>query len=275
MKKLLILFLCIFISSCAHRPRITFEKQIITTEAEASVPVKIEEPAPSLEIGENLTYAVDWIGVPSGYITLETKEITKIGDRDAYHVIAKALPNKFFRFFYDVEYSVHTYIDTQTLKPLRFYKQRRHKKTMSYETIDFFYPEGKAVWKDSEGNEMKELSLPQNPQDLLSSLYYFRLVKEIKVGEKFPVDIIYNGRSWPSVLMVDKIAGVEISKCAKFKAMLITPLTELATYITGFKSIQTYLSTDKKRVPLIFRMRTKIGSLSGVLMSDSLCKNSN
>lgn len=269
MRIFVILFLSIFLASCAYQVH-TYDKEISPVEDSA----RIEEPNKSLQVGEKLVYAVDWIGIPAGFITLEVKETMQINNHLAYHIIAKARPNRFFKIFYDIEYTVHTYIDTKTLKPIRFHKERSLNRKITDETIEFSYDTDNAIWEYSNPKTRKELSIPKNAQDLLSSLYYFRLIK-IGLGKHYPISIIYGGESWSVDIMAERIADIQITNRGHFKTMVIAPVSDLAKHITGFKNFKAFLTTDKRRLPVLFTMRTKIGYLSGILISDSLCKNSN
>ncbi|MCX5706449.1 MAG: hypothetical protein NTW13_02085, partial [Candidatus Omnitrophica bacterium] len=89
----LIFVLVLFLSSCAHQVR-TYDKKV----NHDLKPAEIEASIKSIQLGERLVYAVDWIGIPSGYITLEVKEVAVIDGRPAYHLEARALPNNFFKF---------------------------------------------------------------------------------------------------------------------------------------------------------------------------------
>ena len=262
-KRLLICFLALLMASCAHRVQIYNMRE----GGMAVEVVKIEKPSEDMRVGEQLTYAVDWIGIPSGYFTIEVKEISYIRNRRTYHVISKSAPNKFFRFFYDVEYVVHTYIDTQSLNPVKYEKKRIAKNGLTVESIDFYYDEGKVVWKHTDPVATMEMAIPeQPPQDLMSALYYFRH-KDFKVGTSHLVNIIYRGKFWPMDVSIDRLTYVEIFNRTKELAFVISPQSSLNRRITGFNTIEIYFSMDKLRLPLFFKMRTKIGQIKGVLIN--------
>ncbi len=261
MRPILILLLSFMLASCAYQIR-TYDKKVHPQDNL----VEIREPLTKLEVGEKLVYSVRWLGVSSGYITLEVKEITQINNRSAYHIVAQAKPNSFFKFFYDVNYTVDSYIDTETLKSLRFHKERILNGKVTDEKIEFLYPQNQAIWTYSSPPQKKELKLPENPQDLLSSLYYMRL-KKVSEDSVSQMGVIYGGSSWPIRIACNKIVEIKISGLGVFKAMLFSPVTDLTTHITGFQGLQAFLSLASKRLPILFKMPTKIGYLVGVLIS--------
>ncbi|MDP2923360.1 MAG: DUF3108 domain-containing protein [Candidatus Omnitrophota bacterium] len=256
--KACVLFLLLCMSSCAYRPKITIvqlppevEKIIITPEKNTIVP------------GERLSYAVDWHGIYAGEIILLVKEIVKFNDRECYHIIAQAHPTGLFRMFYNVKYFVETYIDKDLNRPLKFYKKKLFKKKVTEETINFDYHRNVAVWECT-GKKSIEISLPKDAQDLLSSLYYFRL-ENLTLGQEYPINIVYNGKIWALNAKIDTLQMVKMHQVANIKAFAVKLSSKLSEYITGEEKIKIYFSMKSKHTPLFFNIRTKVGRLMGVL----------
>ena len=269
MKKILVLILAVLVASCAYQVR-TYDKVVITQEE----PVKIEPPALELKVGEKLIYAVDWLGIPSGWITLETVEITQLDDRPVYHIIARASVNKLMKFLYNMEYTVHTYIDKEKLRPVKFFKQRKVGNKVVDEEIDFIYEENKVIWKYSSPKNQRELSMPKEPQDLLSLLYYFRL-KDIEIYKNYFVDVAYGGMIWPADITLEGIKDIEINNLGHFRTVIVRTVSQFLANITGSKEIYINFSLDAKRIPLIYRVPSKVGYFTGILISYRECKNLN
>jgi hypothetical protein len=259
---------CFFLAGCAHQ--VTYEKEKSITLSQIS----IEKPLKVLRVGEKFIYEVSWFGIHSGYITLTVKEIVNINATPTYHIVATAQPNSFFRFFYDVEYKVDTYLDVNRLRPLSFHKQRRLNQKVTIEKIEFDYAKNIAHWTYSDPKIKKDLVITKNLQDLLSSLYYFR-IQEISLGKKHYLDIFYNGNIWPVTLLAEKYLKINLPGRIKINAIVTKPISSLSTYITGFPKFEAFLTCDKERTPVLFKMPTRIGSLYGVLVNYSECRNSN
>jgi len=252
-----VLFFLLCMNSCAYRPKVT-RVELFPQEKNIVIPAK-----ETIEAGERLEYAVNWHGIYAGEIILTVKEVTKLNDRDCYHIIAEARPNSFFRLFYDVRYIVETYIDKDLNRPLRFYKKKLYKKRVTEETINFDYHRNVAVWEYT-GKETKEVSLPKDAQDLFSSLYYFRL-KDIALGKTYPISIVYGGKVWPLDAKADTLEIIRMPRLADTKAFTVKLSSKLSEHITGEEKIKIYFSAQPKHTPLFFNIRTDIGSLMGVL----------
>ncbi|MEI8350517.1 MAG: DUF3108 domain-containing protein [Candidatus Omnitrophota bacterium] len=247
-------------AACAYRPKIITLP--LPPEEQPVEQISVPSVKKTIKIGEKLTYAVDWRGIPSGKIILEVKEIVTIGQRQYYHIIAQALPNSFFSFFYKVNYLVETYVDTETYQPIKFHKKRILRNVVSEETINFDYARNEALWQYT-GSENKIIRLTANSQDLLSFLYFFRL-QEIKLGKEYPLDIIYNASVWEAKVKVDTFELVKFNGTG-IKTFTIKLISRLAKHITGGEKMKIYFSFSDGHLPLLFHLYTKIGPLTGVL----------
>jgi hypothetical protein len=261
MKQILIILLSLSLISCARQAKF-YDGLGISKEKD----LKIEKAENSIQVGEKLIYAVDWIGIPAGFIIIEVKETLPINGEYSYHVIAKATPNKFFKLFHNVEYTVHSYTNVTSKKNVKFRKERLLNNALTEEELSFDYTKNQITWTYSNPKKEKVIPIPENNQDLLSALYSFR-TNEIKIKETYKINIVYGCRAWPVNIVLADTRDIRIPGVGDFKVAIVNLFSELNSYITGFNNIQIYLSLDKRRLPVLFRMRTKIGYLSGVLSS--------
>jgi len=238
--------------------------------------IVISDPAKELTIGETLEYSVEWLGIPVGKIVLKVEGIAIINNHECYHITAKALPNSFFQRLYDLEYTVHTYIDKQLYCTRRFEKIRRMNKQYNHIVIDFDQEKHKAVFFSEGLTTFFKISpqrdkieavtaitteIPYGTQDLLSSFYYFRFLK-IAQDKSYPVNIYYNRRNWPMDMKVEEPFLREIRKKGSFPVVKIFPDSLLNNYILGKRRLIVYLTTDSRRLPLEFKLETGLGPIS-------------
>lgn len=241
--------------------------------------ITIYEPEKSLKIGEKLQYSLEWLGIPVGKIILNVKGIEKIDGNECYHITAYAIPNKFFAKFYDVEYTVHTYIDKDSFYTHRFEKTRRIKDKSSYVVIDFdrqkkeaiFKTEGSAVGiqispvrKKLELEKPKTVKILTGAQDLFSSFYYLRLLK-MKENESYSINIYYGQRNWSLNMRVEKPFFKDIRNKGTFAVFGVSMDSDLNEFILGKRRLFVYFTADSRRIPLEFRFGTGIGSVRGII----------
>lgn len=270
-KVCILIILIISIGSSAYAQNFKAKSENIT----------IADPEKGFKVGETLAYSVEWLGIPVGKILLKVEGITIINNHGCYHISAEAMPNKFFRHFYDLEYKVHSYIDKESFLPIRFEKIRRLNKETNYTTIDFDHQNNEARYKSVGSMAFMEISpvrqkletlnptttrIPQGTQDLFSSFYYFRIL-EIKGGQSYPVNIYYEQRNWPVKMKVENPFSREIRKAGSFGVVKLIPVSELNDYILGKRNFFVYLTADSRRIPLEFRLNTALGYIRGRLQN--------
>jgi hypothetical protein len=271
-----------FLSSCAHHPHVVAAEpcdELITQSQQESTPVtheeikKVEEipkkeiveemPKKEIKVGERLDYIFDCFGVPSARMYIEVKEITDVGGKPCYHVVAHAQPRMLFSFFYNVRYDVETYIDAETKLPLKFYKRKTHSRRITEEKITFDYAQNTALW---EYTGKKSITVPLIPdtQDLLSAIYHFRSMN-IKPGNSYPLDILYNGEIWKVTVKVGNLQRMKLNGGKPIKTFPAEPITDLAKYVTGEQKLVIHFTADQRRIPVIFKIHSKMSPLIGVI----------
>lgn len=231
----------------------------------------------SLKLGELLEYSVEWLGIPVGKIILKNEGVVSLRNRNCYHISARSFPNSFIRRLYDLEYEVHTYIDTESLSTLRFLKTRRINKKLNYVSIDFYPEEKKAVYKSWGTSEFIKISkvrdemkiqpttqIPKGTQDLLSSFYYLRLL-QININQSYLLNIYYNEANWPLWMKVEETILREIRKKGTFEAIKVSITSDLNNFILGKRKFSVYLTADFRRIPLEFRFGSSLGSIRGII----------
>lgn len=244
--------------------------------------ISISEPERGLVVGEVLQYSVEWLGIPVGKIVLKVEGIIDINNHKCYHITGRAIPNKFFRRFYDMEYKVDTYIDVKDLYPHRFEKIRRMNNIFTYVVIEFDQEKNKATYryytpqgpieiiefpsmrKEMIANETTTIEVPYGVQDLFSSFYYFRLLK-IKEGASYPIDISYGLKNWKVDIKVEKPFWKDIYKKGTFAVIRGYPSSALNDFILGRRRIHVDFTADSRRIPLVFNLSTAIGSIQGII----------
>lgn len=241
----------------------------------------IMPPGKTLTLGEILEYSVEWLGIPVGRIILKVEDKRDINNRQCYHIVARAVPNKFLAKIFDVEYTVHTYIDKKTLSTQRFEKTRRIKDKLSYVVIDFNHQKREVKFKTegfasgvqiSKVRQQMETSIPatlkilNGTQDLLSSIYFLRLM-EVKENQNYSISIYYDQRIWNLNMKVNRIFFKDIRNIGTFAVLEVYMNSDLITFILGRPNIFVNITTDSRRIPLEFKFVTGLGPVRGIIQN--------
>ncbi|MFA6350367.1 MAG: DUF3108 domain-containing protein [Candidatus Omnitrophota bacterium] len=241
--------------------------------------LSIEKPDKKLNKNENLNYSVEWLGISVGKVSLHMDGIIKIDGVDCYLISAKALPNAFFKKFYDFEYNVNTLIDGQTFLSRRFEKTRRIGKKSTTEIIDFdrksntvHYKAGKEapVMPLSFDRQKLQQDIPQTcqlvpgDQDLFSALYYFRMA-DVKADERISLNIYYALRNWQVDAYVSRPYIQNFRKKGILTVFSVKLSSVLNRFVLGNQDIDVVFTADSRRVPVLFKFGSGIGTFRGVL----------
>jgi len=244
--------------------------------------LSIEPPRKALLTPEVLRYSVEWLGVPVGKIILTTEGTEQINSRPCYLITARTFPNRFFVKLFDVEYKLASYTDKEGLYSLRFIKARRIKEVSDEMRIDFdqknhrafykfFVPGGPAeiitfpsMRKERVVNAEATIDIPEQCQDLLSSLYYFRLL-DIKEKNTYPVNISYGQVNWEMNVSAGKPYKKDFYKKGSLGVFTVSPKTQLADFILGKRELSITFTSDSARVPVIITVNTAIGQFRACL----------
>ena len=95
------------------------------SESSLVAQVALAQPARQIRVGERFSFHGRWFGIPVGTGWIEVKELTSIDGRPAYHIEAQGHSNALLSTFYPIHDTLHSYVDAETLQPLRFEKYQR------------------------------------------------------------------------------------------------------------------------------------------------------
>lgn len=227
-------------------------------------PSKIDKPEKELKVGEKLKYALQWLGVPIGWIELETKDLVSIEGNVCYQIVARAFPNNFFRKIYNVEYVVNSYIDKEGLFTRRFTKRKLYNGKVTDSIIDFDLQNKQVRYRNLTTNQDFTVKALSFAQDLLSSFYYLRL-QDLSLNSKYKVEIVYGDKFWNINAKVDDIKTLDLRKLGSFNVVKVSLSAELSQVVLGKKDMQLFLTSDSKRIPVLFILHTSMGPVRGII----------
>ncbi|HNX81458.1 MAG TPA: DUF3108 domain-containing protein [Candidatus Omnitrophota bacterium] len=246
-----------------------------TANDEAIIP--FSDPQGTITTGETLSYIVEWLGVPVGHVIFTSEKQEVINGYACYHVVARSFPNRYLRKIYDLEYTVHTYIDVQALSPRRFIKIRRFDQKTNTVQVDFDLEKGEAVSSSlgdagfvnvsKRRDEIKtETSnkFPPHTQDLLSFFYYFRLTK-IEPDTLYPLNVYYNQSNWLLQIRSGRPFYRELHGKGRFPVSIVSIGSSLNDYILGKEKFCVTLMTDARRIPIEFKFGTALGPIRAII----------
>jgi len=176
--------------------------------------------------GESLTYSISWKGIYAGKATISIDtELATFRKRSCYVMRSTTHSSDFISNFYEVNDSVTTLLDKETLQPLKFTKNIREGSHRSYQLI-YFYPDEKriAYYKrkgDSYVLRKEFTDIQDKVQDVLSILISIRMANLKEIGDKASVKVC-TGKRVADVEFVVKSKKYIKVEAGEFLALHIT-----------------------------------------------------
>ncbi len=231
--------------------------------------ITVAPPRPAPVVGERLSFRGYWMGIPVGRGWIEVTEIVEYEGRRAYHIQAEGRSNDVLSTFYPIQDRVSSYLDVETLQPLRFEKHQREGRYRADEIVTFDPVKGMASYRSLLNGSTKEIPLPPHVQDLVSALYWFRS-QPMQPNTTFHLDLYTDERIYQTEIQVKQPKLLELLKRGSFPCLVVEPKASFKGLMVKRGRIWAYLTADERRLPLLVKVTTPWGPMSAVIDEDSL-----
>lgn len=213
----------------------------------------------SFKDGEKLRFKVYYnmgrIWVGAGEAVFTTKE-TFLEGRKVFHITGDGKTLKSYDWFYKVRDRYETFIDAETMLPLKFIRNVNEGGFKIYNNVRFDQENRRAV---SAGGVF---NVPRCIQDVLSSIYYARNIDYSKYqpGAKIPFSMFLDDQVYNLYI---RYLGKETitTKYGKFKTIKISPLLIEGTIFEGGEKMTVWVSDDQNHVPVRVDSPILVGSI--------------
>ncbi len=230
---------------------------------------EISPPRRQPVLGERLAFQGRWLGLPVGSGWIEVKEIVELEGHRAYHIEAQASSNDLLSVFYPIHDTVHSYLDADTLQPLRFEKDQQEGTYRAREVVVFDAPQRRATYHSLVNNSTKTIELPEQFQDLISALYWFRS-QPLDAVDQLRVNLYTDEKIYQTRIIIRPPLHLELLKRGTFPCLVAEPEASFKGLLVRRGRIWAYLTTDTYRLPLLVRATTPWGQMSAVLDASSI-----
>lgn len=212
------------------------------------------------KINFKVYYNVSFVWVPAGEANFTTRQSTLKG-RNVFHIIGDGATFQSYDWFFKVRDKYQTWIDTETLLPLRFTRKVREGDYKYDNQVDFDQENRVAISKS------KSYKTPECVQDVLSAIYYARNIDygKLSAGTKIPFQMFLDNTVYSLYI---RYLGKEIitTKYGTFHAIKITPLLIKGTLFEGGEKMTVWISDDKNHLPLRVSSPILVGSIKADMM---------
>lgn len=260
MKKHTLIFLIAAFLICSH----TFAAESNFSASKKTQPI---EPAlKSLVLGEKLEYEVYWMGFHVGLGTLEIREKIAVAGREALHLVAIAETNEFLSKIFPVHDEVHSFVDASTYHSLEFRKTLSEGRYRADEKMTYDYEKNKVYYESLKNGSKKEIDIPGPVQDFLSAFFWFRM-QDVQVGESVSTTVNGEEKNWDLKIHCLRREPKELRGGQVYDTFMVEPKTKLKGALYNKGRAWVHFTADKRRLPVLFTLKTPFGPVIGVLRS--------
>ena len=217
--------------------------------------IKNTSTQPGEEITYTIYYSLAGAHVNAGTTTFGNK-LEKFNGRNVYHVMGIGGSNAKYDWIYKVRDRYESYIDTQTMQPLKFFRDVSEGNTKKIETVTFNHAANTAT------NETGTYRVPSCVQDVLSTIYYARNIdfENYKKGDKIPFQMFLENQVYD--LYIRYLGKEDLkTKFGKFNAIKFKVQLIPGTIFKGGEEMVVWVSDDANHVPVRIESQIMVGSI--------------
>jgi Protein of unknown function (DUF3108) len=215
------------------------------------------------EVSFTVYYAVAGIYINAGTATF-TSILTTINNRPAYHITGEGATNSSYDWIYKVRDKYESFIDTQTMQPLKFIRDVKESGYKKYQNVTFNKTANTAI--AAEG----VFKVPACIQDVVSAMYYARNIdfSGLLPGDKITFSLFLNNQIYN---MYMRYTGKEIIKTrfGKFNALKLKPLLLKGDLFKGGEDMTVWVTDDANHIPVRVESPLTVGKVKVDMMSYS------
>ena len=238
-------------------------------EAGTATPVSISSPLRTVPVGEVLEYDIFWLGILVG----NAKMTTSLTEEKLVHLSFEAQSNWYLKPFYPIRVRLNSLVDPETVSPRRFDSYLKRQWRVHASIITFNLKNGTSL-HELLGD--KKVTVPVTPktQDGLSMIYYARTMP-LELGKTIPLEVTADGKNWPLNGTVVQAGIIRIGNSGYWPA--VEGQVELAYPVPFFHgaTARVWFSADQNRIPLLAKIKSRIGPVAIVLARRSTEVKSN
>jgi hypothetical protein len=233
---------------------------------EAAVPVTTEpwnSPPPlrlTSALGEQLDYTVSWANyLVAARLLMEIKDRNTFFERDGIQLHVQAQTVGVVRsLFIPVDDQFVSYIDPDTLLPVRFEKHLREGKRQVDAVTVFDHKEKVARLADE-----KQMAIDPETRDLVALFYYVRTL-DLSRGKEYRFPAIFDDELFTVIVSPEQRASIKTA-AGTFDAIEIAlrseKVQERKKEISDANRVRVWLSNDEKRIPVLITARPAFGEI--------------
>jgi hypothetical protein len=229
--------------------------------------IKNSTTQPGEQITFHVFYSVAGIYVNAGTATFNNT-LERLNGRPVYHITGDGQTNSSYDWIYKVRDKYETYIDTATMRPLKFIRNIAEGGYKKYQTVSFNRSANTAISNDG------VYKVPTCVQDVLSAIFFARNVNfdGLKMNDKINFSMFLDNEV--NQMYIRYLGKEDVkTKYGKFRAIKFKPLLVKGTVFEGGEKMTVWVSDDANHIPLRIESPISVGSIKVDMMGYNGLRN--
>ncbi|MBA3648749.1 MAG: DUF3108 domain-containing protein [Chitinophagales bacterium] len=213
----------------------------------------------AFSIGEKVFYKVsyNWHGLKfNGGEVSFTVNSGIFENKPVYHMIGYGSSYKSYDWFFKVRDQYESYVDMETLQPLKFIRNVNEGGYSIYNNVTFKHDQQKAVSTHGTFN------IPDCIQDVLSAIYYARNINfaRYNVNDTIPVNLFLDDKIYPIYIRYIGKEQITTSQ-GTFRCIVFRPLLIKGTIFKGGEKMTVHVTDDENKIPVLVESPIVVGAV--------------
>lgn len=227
----------------ANKPITNYDKNVEPIEGKCAM------ANTAFNAGEKVGFVVYYtagkiINVSAGVGSFTTT-LEKLNGKPVYHVRGEGRTLSSYEWAYKASDVYETYMDTETLQPLKFVRDIKEGDFKKYQNVSFNKANNTAITNDG------VFRTAACAHDVVSAVFWARNIdfNKLRVGDRVSIKIFLDNENHD--LYVRYLGKETIkTKYGTFKAIKIKPTTIKGTIFSGDDKMDIWITDDANRVPI-------------------------
>lgn len=224
--------------------------------------VRIPAPAEGFPSGEKLEYRVNWWGVEIGTTEILITEAEGDG-HPVYRIDAAARDNEHLRKIFPVEDVFGSRMAPEG-HSVFFERNVREGKYRAHETTTLDPGAGHATRVSMTDGSVTRSTIAGPVHDVLTAFYWARR-QPLEIGGTASTKVFLKEKTWDLTVRAKEVRSFSLPGQPDRDVVVLVPEVRLDGAAVQRAKARVYVTADERRVPLLIRLDTPYGPVTGVL----------
>jgi hypothetical protein len=228
--------------------------------------VRIPLPAEGFPSGEKLEYRINWWGVEIGtteILITETEGGAENGGRPMFRIDAAARDNDHLRKIFPVEDAFGSWMAPEG-HSVFFERNVKEGKYRAHETTTLDPETGRATRVSATDGSVTESVIAGPVHDALTAFYWARR-QPLEIGGTASTKVFLKEKTWDLTVRAKEVRSFALPGQTAQDVVVLVPEVRLDGAPMDRAKAKVYVTADERRVPLLIRLDTPYGPVTGVL----------